>query len=75
MLDRLENFKRLGHIIDYQFIPLTDLGYDEEGDRLVITTKQDLTIANYVESLLKKYDLFMEYREFGFGICEMGFEC
>ena len=74
----LENYLRLLKakelITNYNFIPLTDLGYDEEGDRLVITTEPRLTTARLVEQIMEKQGFNMEYRECGDGIYEMGFE-
>jgi hypothetical protein len=67
----------LENVKDYQLIPLTDLGYeDEEGDRLVMTINttdnisNDLDTCNEIVKVMEENGWYMVYREFP----EMGFE-
>ena len=76
-MKNLEKLLESKLIEDYYYIPLSDLGYeDEEGDRLVVnintTDDFDTDFANCetIEKELEKHGWYMEYREFP----EMGFE-
>jgi hypothetical protein len=69
--------KLLENVKNYELIPLTDLGYeDEEGDRLVMTIKRtdsvnnDLDTCNEIVKAMEENGWDMVYREFP----EMGFE-
>lgn len=75
----MKNYEKVlrENIEDYNLVPLTDLGYeDEEGDRLVITIKRtddiskDLDTSNEIVKAFEKIGWYMVYREFP----EMGFE-
>lgn len=60
-------------IIDYFFIPLRDLGYDETGDRLVIqTTTYNNRIT--IEEIMNNSDWELVYVEYNGSNYEMGFE-
>ena len=75
-MEELESLLESNLIESYEFIPLTDLGYDEEGDRLVVTIKTtgnldtDFDLCDTIENQLEKLGWSMEYREFP----EMSFE-
>ena len=72
--DYLEKLKENSVISDYYFTPLTDLGYDEEGNRLVIRTEAGYGTARVVEHLMNGKGFNMEYQECGYDVIEMGFE-
>lgn len=77
-MKNLEKLLESKLIRDYYYIPLSDLGYeDEEGDRLVVnintTDELVLDIVNKSETIekeLEKHGWYMVYRE----LPEMGFE-
>ena len=69
--------KVLANVKDYELIPLTDLGYeDEEGDRLIMTINttdnidNDFNTCDEIEKAMEENGWYMVYREFP----EMGFE-
>jgi hypothetical protein len=75
-MKNLENVLESNLIEDYNFIALTDLGYDEEGDRLVVKIKTtgnldtDFNTFETIEKQLEEIGWVMECSEFP----EMSFE-
>jgi len=60
-------------ITHFTFIPLRELGYEEDGDRLQVFTNT-LEETRKIEDEIKKFGWRMEYREQGRNGIEMGFE-